>query len=134
MIRSGNTPVPGCKAGGWQDLSNHNYCYGKNSLVTTTGLHSCTKSQPCPKCHGYCSNDDECAGVLQCSTRSGFANVHGCLSGGKHDIKNYNYCYDASALVYIGKNGCTKNKPCGKCYGHCDNDDACLGTLRSDVL
>eukprot|EP01047_Picozoa_sp_COSAG01_P032317 COSAG01_NODE_2328_length_7893_cov_2.389017_2_plen_1888_part_00 len=105
------------------------------STATSTTLFSkgdsgCTKAKPCSACQGDCDADVDCYGSLQCFQRNDASIIHGCKSGGKGDVRTWDYCYNPTLKVHYGANGCTAFKKCGQCAGDCDRDTDCKPGLK----
>ncbi len=56
-------------------------------------FHSLRDTGDGTRCAGPCTNDDDCDGTLQCFQRNGNEYVPGCVTGGKGDISEMNYCH-----------------------------------------
>jgi len=129
--RNGLAKVPSCKAGGYGDVLNYDFCmdWGHKGLQNLGGS-GCRRTKKCAMCQGDCDNDAECRPGLQCFQRNGYTAVHGCGIGGAGDKNNYDYCYDPRILHHYGGSGCTPSKKCARCQGDCDSDRDCKPGLK----
>ena len=148
--------IPGCMGTG---RTGWDYCYmsteedsptdpPSTSLTLTNVSPECSKDSPCPVCHGDCDNDDQCAGTLKCyDRRSSLGNQNGPVPGCEGTGRTgHDYCYQPTEDTTSGtaptaapnqslsltdkKPQCSKDSPCDKCAGDCDNDDECTGNLQ----
>lgn len=81
-------------------------------------------------CEGDCDTSADCAGVLECFERDGFAYVPGCNGPGVWD---HDYCVNPGPLPLIDL-GATpgllaQGGKLGQCEGDCDNSADCAGDL-----
>ena len=89
----------------------------------------------CGECEGDCDDDNDCAGDLVCTQRSGSEAVQGCSGeGGSRDLYGKDICVapEVNEVNYVG-NPCTDRFGTGQCEicsGDCDNDGDCDGDLR----
>jgi len=120
---------------------------------------SCSSSSPCGQCTGECGSDSDCAGDLVCFHRSGTEPVPGCrgegTSGYDYCATARHTLYpslrptllpsslptflptgtppptppDSTTLTGDSRHFCSSSRPCGKCYGDCDDDSECAGEL-----
>ncbi|EED92251.1 hypothetical protein THAPSDRAFT_262378, partial [Thalassiosira pseudonana CCMP1335] len=147
--RDETSQVPGCAVGGTEDIPGADYCYDPTSEsppLVWLGEDGCSEDQPCNRCAGSCSNDEDCKGNLECFVRidGESTSVPGCSSGGIGDVLE-DYCYDPDAaftpsptrtpsslptLRWRGSEGCSPDSPCPSCTGDCDNDNDCDSTLK----
>jgi hypothetical protein len=91
--RNGLTLVHGCLPGTQHDTFHYDYCYSATALHNYGGT-GCTAAKKCAKCAGDCDRDTDCLPGLHCFQRSNFAKVTGCATGGAHDVRHYDFCYD----------------------------------------
>lgn len=90
---------------------------------------NCGKNEPCGRCLGECSDDDECEEGLLCFKRGQYDLIPGCGGPGK---QGQSYCYDPFAdgltendLLALEEKSCDKKDRCEKCHGDCDEDEDC---------
>jgi len=127
--RNGKVQMHGCNKGGSDDVNNWDYCVDPYTMANK-GWSGCTSKKKCKACQGDCDRDSDCNAGLKCHQRNNKAVVHGCNSGGTHDVKNLDFCYDPQTLNNKGGSGCTAKKKCGKCQGDCDRDGDCQKGLK----
>ena len=116
---------------------------GSVQALVSHGWHDgCTSLAPCPKCHGDCDSDSDCALGLKCFEReygTTGAVIPGCALGGPGDVHaTFDYCYqphhgEALDLVHLAPlpwDGCTSTAKCPRCHGDCDSDTDCAEGLK----
>jgi len=78
-------------------------------------------------CEGDCDYDGQCAGQMQCYTRTGLTRIPGCIAGGQADVENADYCYHANSLevpATFETRGFRRRM--NNCKGDCDNNGDCV--------
>ena len=130
--RDNKDKIPGCLAGGSNDVSNWDYCYnGQTDVALKKNSKSgCSSSNTCARCNGDCDKDSDCTGNLKCFQRDNNEQIPGCSEGGGSDTKGYDYCYDVLDFVKKGSSECTSSNTCARCKGDCDDDNDCTGNLK----
>lgn len=97
----------------------------------------CTPEDPCSRCQGHCRQDKDCGPGLICFYKDngveGQDSVPGCLGS---DISLTDWCTigsrdpdDPIPLVRPFRKFCNRDEPCGRCEGHCFDNDDCEGDL-----